>query len=71
MANSMSTCKLQDAIMDSGITMTALAKKIGVSRETLYNKVNGNTEFTASEINNLCNAIHIDAMTRDSIFFGN
>lgn len=67
--NSMNKDLLKDAIKQSGITMTALAGKIGITREGLYNKVEGKTEFTVSEINSVCAALHLDSGSRDAIFF--
>ncbi len=33
--------RLKKIIEDSGMTMTAIAKKAGMARETLYNRLNG------------------------------
>ena len=51
--------KLKKAIDDSGMTMTAIAKKGGIARETLYNRLNGIGEFTASEIVGLSYALKV------------
>ena len=45
--------KLSDEITDSGMTITAIAKKIGITREGFYKKLNNETEFKASEISAL------------------
>lgn len=60
---------LQEKIKDSGITMTALAQKAGIKRETLYNRLNGVGEFTASEITGLTRALHLSMSDREKIFF--
>mgnify|MGYP002323924127 CR=1 FL=1 len=44
---------LSDEITDSGMTITAIAKKIGITREGFYKKLNNETEFKASEISAL------------------
>ena len=41
---------LKEKIEESGMTMVAIARKTGIKRETLYNKLSGKSEFTASEI---------------------
>lgn len=60
--------KLKKAIDDSGMTMTAIAKKGGIARETLYNRLNGIGEFTASEIVGLSYALKLTKRQRDEIF---
>lgn len=61
--------QLKKAIQDSGITMTALSRKSGVSRETLYNRLRGIGEFTASEIVGVSEALHLSLNEREHIFF--
>lgn len=68
--NSLNTDSLKTAIDGSGITITALAKKMDISRESLYNKIYRKTEFTASEIDALSSALHLSREHRDAIFFG-
>ena len=62
---------LKDFVSDSGITMTSLSRKAGISRETLYNRLNGIGEFTASEIVGISDALRLTNIERDSIFFAN
>ena len=50
---------LEQAISDSGMTMVAIAKKSGISRETLYNKLRGVSEFKASEISSLSKVLRL------------
>lgn len=59
---------LLSKISDSGMTMVAISKKSGIVRETLYNRLNGIGEFTASEIVGLSNALHLTRPERDKIF---
>lgn len=61
--------KLDETIKESGITMTALSKKSGVSRQTLYNRLDGVGEFTASEIVGLTAALRLSKEERENIFF--
>ena len=41
---------LNRKIRDSGMTIVAISSKSGILRETLYNRLNGSTDFKASEI---------------------
>lgn len=59
---------LLSKINDSGMTMVAISSKAGIVRETLYNRLNGKGEFTASEIIGLSKALHLTRSERDKIF---
>lgn len=59
---------LKSKIDNSGMTMIAVAQKAGIVRETLYNRLNGVGEFTASEIVGLTKALHLSTRERDDIF---
>ena len=61
--------KLSDEIADSGITITAIAKKLGITREGFYKKLNNETEFKASEISALQTILRLTNKKRDEIFF--
>lgn len=60
---------LKRNIDDSGTTIVALAKNAGIERTTLYNRLNGIGEFTASEIVGLARALRMTNTERDAIFF--
>ncbi|MGJ0961050.1 helix-turn-helix domain-containing protein [Faecalicoccus pleomorphus] len=60
--------KLKNKIEESGMTMKAISEKSGIVRETLYNRMNGVGEFTASEIVGLTKALKLSIEERDSIF---
>ena len=60
---------LKEKIEDSGITMTAISKKCGISRVTLYNRLAGVGEFTASEIVGLSETLRLTKPEREQIFF--
>lgn len=62
---------LKQYIDDSGMTMVSIAKKAEMSRETLYNRLSGVGEFTASEIVGLSKALKLSNSIRNSIFFSN
>lgn len=60
---------LNKTISDSGVTITFLAEKLGITREGLYKKLNGKTEFKASEIVKVQNVLKLTDEKRDEIFF--
>ena len=60
---------LKQEMEDSGMTMVSIASKSGMLRETLYNRLAGRGEFTASEIAGLTDALHLTKAKRDHIFF--
>lgn len=59
---------LNAAIQESGMTMKAIAEKSGMVRETLYNRLAGKGEFTASEIVGLTSVLRLSKDERDQIF---
>lgn len=60
---------LKTMIDDSGISFTRLAENTGMSRETLYRKLEGETEFKVSEIYALSVSLKMTMTERDEIFF--
>lgn len=60
---------LKKKISDSGMTMTTIAKKTGILRETLYNRMNKVPDFRASEITALTSVLNLSKEERDKIFF--
>lgn len=60
--------RLKNKINESGIKVTAISEKTGISRETLYNRFNGTGEFKASEIVALTNVLNLTKDERDKIF---
>ena len=59
---------LKSKISDSGISMTNIAKKSGIQRVTLYNRLAGIGEFTASEIVGLSETLKLTKPEREEIF---
>lgn len=59
---------LKNAMNSSGMTVTAIAEKSGMERTTLYNRLKGIGEFTASEIVGLTYALKLTKPQRDHIF---
>ncbi len=60
---------LNDRISISRIPITAIAEKLGVSRQTLYNKMQGKREFKTSEVSKLCGILRLSAEERKLVFF--
>lgn len=60
--------ELKRTMDESGMTMKAIAEKSGILRETLYNRLNGKGEFTASEIVALSRVLNLSNKQRDHIF---
>ncbi len=61
--------ELLKCISESGITITAIASKMGITRECLYRKLRNETEFKASEIVAMQDILRISSQKRDEIFF--
>lgn len=60
---------LRKKIDESGLPMTFVAKRSGIVRGTLYNRLRGIGEFTASEIVGLSNVLQMTRAEREKIFF--
>ena len=59
---------LLSKIKDSGMTIVAISEKSGIDRATIYNRLKGKGEFTASEIVSLSSVLHLSKPDRDKIF---
>lgn len=59
---------LQKKIANSGMSITFISKKVGITRETLYNKINGKSDFSATEIVALTELLRLTRAERDKIF---
>ena len=59
---------LKNAIKNRGMTITAVAKMLEITRETFYNRME-NGDFRASEIVGICNVLNLSKRERDDIFF--
>lgn len=60
---------LKTLIVDSGMSISFIARKLGITREGFYKKLNNETEFKASEISRLKETLNLTNAQRDSIFF--
>jgi DNA-binding phage protein len=66
--NMTDTKALKDAIENSGIPISFLARKLGITRESFYNKLKNETEFKASEIATLSNLLRLSYDQTNHIF---
>ena len=62
---------LRATIKESGIPTAEVARRSGMLRETLYNRLAGRGDFKASEIVALTSVLHLTREQRDDIFFAN
>ena len=62
------TARLADAIEKSGKNPTTLAAEWDMSVPTYYSRVNGNSEFTASEICAAVKSLRLNRTERGVIF---
>lgn len=66
------TTRLKQIIAETGLKKKFLAKKLGLTPYGLAKKINGETEFKASEITKICQILDIqDIQDKWSIFFTN
>lgn len=49
------------AAIKADMTYDDVAKSIGINASTLYRKMNGQSEFTRSEIQRICDVLSIDS----------
>ena len=59
---------LKEKIDSSGMAFSFIAKSSGILRETLYNRLNGIGDFTATEIVGLSRTLRLTKNERDNIF---
>lgn len=61
--------KLRGALVEKHITQDALANRLGCTRQSINNKINGKTPLTLRDVVVICEAIDATPETRDAIFF--
>lgn len=60
--------KLKAIIVERGLTQTSVAKKMGISKNSLWAKVNGRSDLTISEAQKLCDILTLTPEEKN-IFF--
>lgn len=64
------TALLKKRIEESGLKHKYIADKIGITVQSLGNKVSGRNEFKVSEMLIICDLLMITGRDRDIIFLG-
>ncbi len=60
---------LNEKIAESGMTKASIARKCGMQRPTLCNRLKGKGRFCDTEIVGLTNALRLTKSEREKIFF--
>lgn len=61
---------LEKLIKDSGLKLSFIAEKLGVSRQALHRKIKGLVQFTGPEIKALCELLNLQEWARiKPVFF--
>lgn len=60
---------LNNRIDEIKIPITTIAKRIGISRQSLYLKIKGEREFKASEVSKLCDILRLTDEEKTLVFF--
>lgn len=60
---------LKQEMTASGMPTSTIAERAGIERATFYNRLNGKSEFKASEIEGIASALRLTKAKRDAIFF--
>lgn len=60
---------LRDYIRKSGLRISFICERLGLSRESFRLKMNGSREFKVSEMKTLCDLLELAPDVRDAIFF--
>ena len=60
---------LNDIIDNSGLKKSYIARFLGITKASLYNKLSGKTEFSVSEANKLRILLHLSDRDMNDIFF--
>lgn len=53
------TTLLKELIKNSGLRMSFIAEKLGISRTALYKKIEGLVQFSGPEIKIMCELLHL------------
>lgn len=61
--------RLRKLLQIKNIKRSYLAKKVGISYNSLTNKLNGKSEFSASEVSRIKDILNLDVKLSYDIFF--
>ena len=61
---------LKEKQKECGVQTKFIYEKLGISRESYYNRLSGRTPFKLSEVQTLCEIFHITSLReKNNIFF--
>lgn len=61
---------LKDVIDKSGLKVSFIAEYVGISRQSLWNKINNLSPFNQYEIDKMCDILKITSLKqKEAIFF--
>lgn len=64
--------RLKAIILEKGYTQRTLAERLGINKNTLNSKINGNSQFNIDEVDQICKILGINsAEEKCSIFLHN
>lgn len=61
--------KLRGAMAERAVTQTALAERLGYTRQSVSNKFAGKTQLTLNDVTVISDALGLTVAERDEIFF--
>ena len=59
---------LKNIVESRNMSLSGLASALGIARQSLYNKLDGRTEFTGAEIKRITALLELSPEERDIIF---
>ena len=65
----MNAVMLLKKVGSSGLTLTQVSKRLGLSRQSLYLKLKGKREFRAGEIKDIKDLLSLEPQELNDIFF--
>ena len=64
------TALLEKLIKDSGLKLSFIAQKLGISRTALHRKIKGLVQFTGPEIKTMCRLLNLKTWAKiEPVFF--
>ena len=64
------TALLEKLINDSGLKLSFIAQKLGITRQALYKKIKGLVQFTGREIKIMCDLLNLKTWAKIApVFF--
>ena len=61
---------LEKLINDSGLKLSFIAEKLGITRQALYKKIKGLVQFTGPEIKIMCELLNLNTWAKiQPVFF--